>query len=129
MAPEIERRFVAAPTVEGGQLVGLAAPYNSETRIGGFRERIAVGAFTQTLANGRDVLALADHDSTRVLGRTGSGTLTLRETGKGLEYSLKLPATTAGNDLRELAARGMCSRKYTREAAKLEEQANSLLKG
>ncbi len=31
--------------------------------------------------------------------------------------------------LRDLAARGMCSRKYAREAAKLEEQANSLLKG
>ena len=31
--------------------------------------------------------------------------------------------------LRDLAARGMNSRKYTREAAKLEEQANSILKG
>ncbi|WP_313297391.1 HK97 family phage prohead protease [Diaphorobacter sp.] len=106
MPPEIERRFIAAPKVEGGQLVGLAAPYNTETRIGDFNERIAPGAFTRTLANQRDVLALADHDSTRVLGRTSSGSLSLRETAKGLEYSLKLPSTSVGNDLRELAARG-----------------------
>lgn len=106
MPPEIERRFLTAPKVEGGQLVGLAAPYNSETRIGEFRERIAPGAFARTLLDRRDVLALADHDSTRVLGRTGSGTLTLRDTAKGLEYALSLPATTVGSDLRELAARG-----------------------
>ena len=31
--------------------------------------------------------------------------------------------------LRDLAARGMNCRRYTREAAKLEEQANSILKG
>ena len=31
--------------------------------------------------------------------------------------------------LRDLAARGMCSRKYIREAARLEEQADSILKG
>ena len=107
MPPEIERRYVAALKVEGGQLVGLAAPYNTETRIGdSFNERIAPGAFTRTLSAGRDVLALADHDSTRVLGRTSSGTLSLRETSKGLEYTLKLPSTSIGNDLRELAARG-----------------------
>ena len=106
MPPAIERRYLAAPKVEGGQLVGLAAPYDRITNIGEFRERIAPRAFARTLASGRDVLALADHDSTSVLGRTGSGTLTLRETSKGLEYALSLPATTTGNDLRELAARG-----------------------
>lgn len=50
---------------------------------------------------------------------------TLEEQTKNKADELRRTAKT----LRELAARGMCSRKYTREAAKLEEQANSLLKG
>jgi hypothetical protein len=35
----------------------------------------------------------------------------------------------AANTLRDLAARGMNSRRYTREAAELEQQADSILKG
>lgn len=102
---ELERRY-AQTAIEGRQLVGLAAPFNSETRIGGFTETIAPGAFTRTLAQGRDILALADHDETRVLGRTKSGTLALSETAKGLEFRLQLPETSIGNDLRALAQRG-----------------------
>jgi HK97 family phage prohead protease len=92
--------------VEGRQLIGLAAPYGHETRIADFREVIAPGAFTRTLAENRDILALVDHDPGRVLGRTRSGTLELRETGEGLEYRVSLPETTTGNDLRALAQRG-----------------------
>lgn len=103
--PDLEFRF-AQTAIEGRQLVGLAAPFNSETRIGGFTEVIAPGAFARTLAEGRDILALADHDETRVLGRTKSGTLELRETSKGLEFRLQLPDTSIGNDLRALAQRG-----------------------
>lgn len=104
-ASNVERRF--APTsLEGRQLVGLAAPYDSETRIGEFRERIASGAFTKTLAENRDILALADHNPARVLGRTKSGTLELSESVHGLSFRLQLPATSIGNDLRELAQRG-----------------------
>ncbi|WP_242107205.1 HK97 family phage prohead protease [Luteimonas aquatica] len=103
--PDLEYRF-AQTGIEGRQLVGLAAPFNSETRVGGFTEIIAPGAFTRTLMHGRDILALADHDETRVLGRTKSGTLVLSETAKGLEFRLQLPETTIGNDLRALAQRG-----------------------
>lgn len=104
--PDLERRFASGATVEGRQLVGLAAPFGSETRIADFREVIAPGAFTRTLAERRDVLALVDHDTTRVLGRTRSGTLALEETAEGLAYRIALPDTTAGNDLRALAQRG-----------------------
>lgn len=102
----LERRFATGATVEGRQLVGLAAPFGSQTRIADFREVIAPGAFARTLAENRDILALVDHDAGKVLGRTRSGTLELRETPEGLAYRVTLPDTTAGNDLRALAQRG-----------------------
>lgn len=102
----LELRFASGSSVEGRSLYGVAAPFGAETRIADFREVIAPGAFTGTLADGHDVLALADHDTAKVLGRTSTGTLTLRETAAGLEYRLTLPDTTIGNDLRALAARG-----------------------
>lgn len=103
---DLERRFTSSATVEGRQLVGLAAPFNSEAKIADFRETIAPGAFTRSLSEGRDILALVDHDTSRVLGRTRTGTLELRETAEGLEYRVTLPDTTAGRDLRALAERG-----------------------
>jgi len=102
----LELRFASGSSVDGRSLYGVAAPFNAETRIADFRERIAPGAFTRSLSAGTDVLALADHDPARVLGRTSTGTLQLRETAEGLEYRLTLPDTTTGNDLRALAARG-----------------------
>lgn len=103
---DIERRYATGTAVEGRQLSGLAAPYGVTTKIGDFREVIAPGAFAASLSAGGDVLALADHDSGKVLARTRSGTLALRETQSGLEYTLTLPDTSVGNDLRALAARG-----------------------
>ena len=103
---DLERRFATGATVEGRQLIGLAAPFGVETRIADFREVIAPGAFTKTLAENRDILALADHDTARVLGRTRSGSLELREDAHGLAYKLTLPDTSTGNDLRALAIRG-----------------------
>ena len=103
---DLERRFTSSATVEGRQLVGLAAPYGSEAKIADFRETIAPGAFTRTLAENRDILALADHDPARVLGRTKSGTLQLREDERGLRFELQVPDTSTGRDLRALAERG-----------------------
>ena len=106
MTGAIEQRFARGAALEGRQLVGLAAPFHSPTAIADFREQIAPGAFARTLAENRDILALVDHDPGKVLGRTSTGSLDLRETERGLEYRLNLPDTTAGNDLRALAARG-----------------------
>ena len=69
-------------------------------------ESIAPGAFTRTLADGHDILALVDHDARRVLGRTRSGTLTLREDDKGLAFDLAVPDTQAGRDILVQAERG-----------------------
>lgn len=104
--PDIERRATAGVTASGRTLTGYAATFDNETRIGGFVERIAPGAFRQTLSEGRDILALLDHRADVLLGRTKSGTLTLTEDSKGLRFDLQLPDTTAGRDLVELAQRG-----------------------
>lgn len=104
--PDIERRAAAGVTASGRTLTGYVATFGTTANMGEFTERLAPGAFAATLASGRDVLALADHDPKAVLGRTKSGSLTLREDAKGLHFTLQLPATQAGNDLAELARRG-----------------------
>ena len=106
-APDIERRGAAGGLRAAGRtLTGYAATFGNETRIGGFSERIAPGAFRDSLASGRDILALLDHRSDVLLGRTKSGSLKLSEDDKGLRFELTLPDTQAGRDLIALAERG-----------------------
>lgn len=93
----LELRAAAEGAVRTG--VGYAALYDTWTDIGGmWRERIAPGAFTKSLQE-RDVLALHSHDSGRVVGRLGAGTLILREDAKGLAFENPLPDTNDGRDL------------------------------
>jgi HK97 family phage prohead protease len=104
---EFERRAIQElRTVEGRRLVGTVAPFNVEARIGDFTEVIRTGAFSSSLAGGRDILALVDHDRTRVLARTKSGNLKLAEDAKGLQFELSVPDTQPGRDVLELATRG-----------------------
>jgi HK97 family phage prohead protease len=103
---DLERRAATGLTVSNRRLVGYAARFNSEARIADFREVIRAGAFRQSLASGRDILCLRDHDPAVLLGRTKSGTLELREDDNGLSFSLQVPDTQAGHDLLALAERG-----------------------
>jgi len=103
--PAIERRGVTGVTASGRTLTGYAAVFGQDTRIGGFTERIAPGAFKASLASGRDILALLDHKPDSLLGRTSSGTLKLSEDAKGLRFDLSLPDTQHGRDLIALAER------------------------
>ena len=91
---------------KGRQLKGYAATFGTETRINDFTEVIAPGAFRASLDQGGDILALVDHDAKRVLARTKSGTLRLREDPKGLAFELDLPDTSYGRDVLALAERG-----------------------
>lgn len=88
------------------RLEGYAATFDTEARIGDFYETIRAGAFAASLASGRDVLALVDHDPARVLGRTRSGTLRLAEDTRGLGFSVDLPDTQTARDILALAERG-----------------------
>lgn len=100
----LERRQATELRTNGRKLEGYAATFNSDARIGSFLETILPGAFRSALAG--DVLALLDHDTGKVLGRTRSGTLRLSEDTRGLTFSLDLPDTAAGRDALALAERG-----------------------
>lgn len=89
----------------GRRLIGLAAPYDQVADIGPFREVFRRGVWSQTLSSGTDVIATHDHDSTRVLGRRASGTLTLSDEQRGLTFTLDVADTAAGRDVLELARR------------------------
>lgn len=101
----IERRAVTELRAQGRKLTGYAAIFGEEARIADFSEVIMPGAFTASL-NGRDVLALVDHDPAKLLARTKSGSLRLREDARGLAFELDVPDTQAGRDVLTLAERG-----------------------
>ncbi|MBB3972773.1 HK97 family phage prohead protease [Hansschlegelia beijingensis] len=86
-------------------LVGYAAVFERVATISSyFKEQIASGAFADAIDG--DILALVEHDRSRVVGRTKSGTLRLAEDGKGLRVEIDVPDTTVGNDLWVLVERG-----------------------
>jgi HK97 family phage prohead protease len=95
-----------------GVIAGYAAMFNrASVDLGGFREVLAPGAFRSTLAKvaegQHDVLALTEHDHKNLLGRLTAGNLTLTEDRVGLRFTLELPDTQLGRDVRELVGRGI----------------------
>ena len=86
-------------------IIGYAAVYQRlSLDLGGFREEILPGAFDRILSKrGKDVVALSNHDSNIVLGRTSSGTLELSSDEKGLRYVVTPPVSRA--DVLELIQR------------------------
>lgn len=101
----LERRAVIELRRQDRRLEGYAAKFGTEARIGDFIETVKPGAFRESLASGRDILALVDHDPTRLLARTRSGNLQLAEDSTGLQFDLSLPDTTVGRDVLALAER------------------------
>ena len=65
----IEKRALATASItDGRRLVGYAALFNTPAVIAGeYSEMIMPGAFTASLAESRDILALSDHDAAKVL--------------------------------------------------------------
>lgn len=112
----LERRFngtalrAVAPThfsSSPGTLVAYAATYNTlSSDLGGFREKIANGAFDKSLQAGDDVRALIGHDPNLIVGRTKNGTLRLASDVKGLRTQCTLPDTSYARDLLESVNRG-----------------------
>ncbi len=107
MTDQTERRAGGGFSPAGsGRLAGVAAVFNTATRIGDFNETILPGAFRDSLAGGADILLLVDHDQSKVLARTANGSLSLRETAEGLTFEAQLPGTTLARDIRALAEAG-----------------------
>jgi uncharacterized protein len=98
----IEHRAMVEVRAVGRQLAGLAVPFDTVAHIAGFDEVVRRGAFTETLRENPDILALLDHDMTRVLGRTKANSLRLAETERGLAFEIDLPGTSWANDALEL---------------------------
>ena len=108
---DVEKRYLQEVELRAGnegkpaQIIGYAARFNSKSvDLGGFREVILPGAFTRTLARGRDVKATYNHDPRLVLGSTKAGTLRLEEDDRGLRVEIDPPETRA--DVVESIRRG-----------------------
>jgi uncharacterized protein len=73
---------------------GYAVLWGVATVIGqDFREKFAKGSLTRSIGED-DVRMLLDHDSGRVVGRTSSGSLRLREDALGLRYEVDVNLDT-----------------------------------
>jgi uncharacterized protein len=97
------RTFVAQELRASGsdkqpKIEGYAATFGTVANIGSFNEVIQRGAFSRSLADGDEVVALVDHNSSLLLGRRSAGTLNLQEDSKGLKFSCELPDTTTARD-------------------------------
>lgn len=113
MSNTVERRITKSElraVKEDGKATrigGYAAVFNKRSEdLGGFFEEIAPGAFTDVLAAGPDCRCLFNHDSNMLLGRTTSGTMTLRQDAMGLHYDCAVADTSVGRDVLVLAERG-----------------------
>lgn len=102
-----ETRAIAAPTftVSDGRprIEGRAIVFNSWSEdLGGFRERVLPGA----MQIDGDLVALFDHDSSMVLGRVSAGTLDVRSSDGGWDFTAYPPDTSWARDLRVSMERG-----------------------
>ena len=102
------RSATLSADAESKKLVGYVVQWNkeSETLWGEYVERFAPNAFADSLKSGKDVRALFEHDHTKLLGRTSSGTLKLEEDSTGLRFELIPPDTQLGKDLLVSVERG-----------------------
>lgn len=115
MKDQIERRVLnlegcelRADDVDGKQKIrGYAAVFDKwSENLGYFREKIARGAFAESLSRNDDVFALMDHDHSLVLGRRKAKTLEVREDEKGLYVEIDPPDTQLGRDILTSLKRG-----------------------
>jgi hypothetical protein len=113
MAIKIEQRYLSGVELRAAdddsfRISGIAAAYNVKSRdLGGFVEMIAPGAFARALKEQADVKCTVNHDPSRILGRSKSGTLILSDTRAGLFFDCQLdPSQQLHNDTFSAIKRG-----------------------
>jgi HK97 family phage prohead protease len=101
------QKFEIRKNADGSQTIaGYAVRFNSlSLDLGGFKEKIAPGAFTQSLKDNPDVQILYAHDDSKILGRVSSGTATVTQDDKGVRFTCELPDTSTARDLVSLMKR------------------------
>ncbi len=97
--------------LKGRKLHGYAAVFDQPwderaTKLAGYVEELRRGLFRKALPRSGDIPLLWQHDRDQFLARTGSGTLTLEEDGKGLRVEAELPKSGLGAYVAELIDRG-----------------------
>ena len=107
---EIERRAFTVAGLEVREdddtptIKGHAAVFNSLSEdFGGWREKIAPGAFTEALSD--DVRALFNHDPNYILGRTPN-TLRIAEDARGLAVEIDPPTSQMSDHVLSAIRRG-----------------------
>lgn len=104
---ETRANFSAEVRGDSKKVEGYAAVYNCWSEdLGGFIESIVPGAFTRTLASGRDIRCLFDHSSSKILGRQSAKTLNIYADSKGLGFECQLGNSSHANDVRDMLTRG-----------------------
>ncbi len=80
--------------------IGRPIVYNNLSQLigGAFRERLMPGVFDASMSE--DIIASIEHDSSKLLGRTASGTLELKPGPEGIDIEVSDPGTSYSADLR-----------------------------
>lgn len=93
--------------LDGNTLKGVAHVTGQRAKVGGQYEEFSATAFDEVLnRSDTDVRAFYNHNTDMLLGRQSNGTLKLSMEEGGLAFSIDLPNTSYGNDIRELVKRG-----------------------
>ena len=100
------RNFELRASDDQVTLYGYAIRWDDVSKPLPFLERFTKGAFRDCLSGTMDILALQDHDTTRVLGRRSNNTLELEEDEHGLRVEIRPnTGTSYGKDLVALVSR------------------------
>jgi hypothetical protein len=86
-------RGIALRASQSGDMsiAGRALSYNTPSgNLGGFKEILAPGCFSRSIASGRVVKCLREHQDGFLLGSTRDGSLTLQGSPAGLDFSCKI---------------------------------------
>ena len=100
--------LVEIRALDGGglKLFGHAAVFDKlSADLGGFKEKVAKGAFAESIRTD-DIVALWAHDSKLVMARKRAGTLKLSEDRDGLAFEIDMPETEQGRGWLETIRRG-----------------------
>lgn len=93
------------------EFTGLVCPYNSWSEPMGyyneFKERFLPGAFDECLSRRENIICTIDHDYSKLLGDTESGTLKIANSSEGLRAVWSRVDLSYANDYRNLIKAGM----------------------